>query len=341
MPKRAVLVVAAASVALIAPTAAARAVGAAGAVTGQHPGRGSFFAPPPEGPVPGPAPIPRPSCKAGQIEAAAFTESTPGGVLGVVELEGTKFYRVKHVGYRRCKLPITKGPRSFVGASGDALPVPRGRADTTNPANNSLAYLALADGKASWGFGWFGSYCGEAPRYVVMKLSGRRGTLDVPYDGPTPGCPAHPVGPIASTLTDGEAGAPGEAVQPAPPSYVNLTTSAQFVGTTTPRHPARVDVTISDSSSQPVKLMPCPIYLVETEDNISKPSGWETVAIDGSTPGCRKAAVTVTPGQPVTFRVPPDELSPGTRFSATKGSTLEIRIELAGMPTAAASATVR
>jgi hypothetical protein len=187
-------------------------------VGGLHPHRASFFAPPPlNGEFPGGPTTPsRPNCKAGQIESAAFTESSPAGVLGVVELKGTKTYHSK-IGERlRCALPILKGPRGLIAPDGDRLAVPRGKADKTNPGDNLFSWIDLADGKAAWGFGWFGTYCGQAPRYVVMKLEGHLGTLNVPYDGPTPPCPADPA-TAASTLTDGAAGGAGAAVPPAPP----------------------------------------------------------------------------------------------------------------------------
>jgi hypothetical protein len=340
MPTRLGMVAAAATFTLALPVVSASA-GDATPGAGLHPGKESFLAPPPEGPFPGPMPINRPSCKPGQIEAVAFTQSSPDGVLGVVELEGTKFYHVKHFGYRRCKLLIGQGPRGFIAANGEPLAVPRGRADTTNRANDSFSYLDLANGKAAWGFGWFGSYCGDAPRYIVMKLKGRRGTLDVPLDGPTPACPTDPVEPVTSTLTDGTAGGPGSAVQPAPPSYLNLTTSARFLGTTTHRHPAPVEVTISDTSAQPVDLMPCPLYEVQTDAHTGKHPHFGSAVIDGSTPGCKKTDLTVRPDQPVTFRVTRKELSPGTHFNAPPDSTFDVQVELPGIPTAKVSTTVK
>jgi hypothetical protein len=280
-------------------------------------------------------------CKPGQIDAVAFTEPSPDGVLGVVELKGTKLYRGPTGLYLRCSLPIAVGPRWFVAPDGTRLAVPRGVADPVNSAGNGDPYGDLGLGKAAWGFGWFGSYCGLAPRYVVMRLQGKRGLLDVPYDGPTPACPTDPTAPVTSMLTDGPAGAPGSAVQPAPPSYVNLTTSAQFVRTATRTSPGAVEVTISDTATQPVTLTPCPIYALETADYTGKTFHFGSWSVDGSTPGCRTATVTVQPGQPVAFRVTSRQLSPGSHFDAAKGSTFTVEVDLAGMPPAKVSTTIK
>lgn len=330
--------------AVLGSTGAVPAVGAtvAGPVGGLHPGKWSFFAPPPAFSSPGgPTVESRPDCKASQIEAVAFTEPSPDGVLGVVEMKGTKYYHVPHRGWLRCALPVSKGPRRLLAAGGAALAVPRGQSDTTNAGGDPFSFVDLVSGRAAWGFGWFGSYCGAGPRYLVMRLDGRRGVLHVPYDGPTPPCPANPSGPVASVLTDGAAGGPAEAVQPAPPSFLQLRTSAHFVGTTTTRGPAPVDVTISDVSDQPVALLPCPYYEVVSTDFVHGRVSSRSVNVDGSTPGCARTAVTVQPGTPVTFRVSPDEISPFSPFDAKKGSTFKVQVKLEGMPTAKASTTVR
>ncbi|HVV74534.1 MAG TPA: hypothetical protein VHC43_00745 [Mycobacteriales bacterium] len=340
-----VVVVAAASACVLTSSAPvigapSAVIGAASPIVGLHPGAESFFAPPPEGAFSEPAPIERPTCKASQIEAAAFTESSPDGVLGVVELEGTKHYDVKHFGELRCSLPIVHGPRGFLDANGKPLGVQRGRVDKINRANDAFGNIPLNNGKAAWGFGWFGFYCGVAPRYVVMHLTGGRGDIDVPYDGPTPTCPSGGVGSTASMLTDGSAGGPGSAVQPAPPSFVSLTTSARFVGTTTTHSPASLEVTISDRSTQAVELKPCPIYELDSTDRIGKRVQFGSTSIDDRTPGCKHADVVVRPGEPVTFRISGKELTAGSSFSAKKGSTFEASVDLAGMPKAKASTTV-
>jgi hypothetical protein len=118
-----------------------------------------------------------------------------------------------------------------------------------------------------------------------------------------------------------------------------LTTSARFVGSTTRSSPAPVEVMISTISDQSVALDPCPLFEVRTKDRVGKHDRFATTSIDGRAPGCKTAAVTVTPTQPVTFRVPRRELISGTPFDAKKGSTFDAFI-LAGMPTARASTTV-
>ncbi len=259
-----------------------------------------------------------------------------------MELKGTKVYHRKRSPQAlRCALPIRKGPRGFLAPDGSPLAVPLGRADTTNPANDPFSFDDLSSGRAAWGFGWFGSYCGAPPRYVVLKLANHRGALNVPYDGPTPACATDSSGTSSSTLTDGPAGGPDSSVQPAPPSFTNLTTSARFAGSTTTRRPAPVDVTISNTSAQPVTLVPCPEYEIQTDDHTGKREHFSSISIDGSTPGCKKSTVTIQPGQPLTFRIPSDEVEPGSPFGASKGSTFDVEVEMAGMPTAEASTTVQ
>ncbi|HVT20201.1 MAG TPA: hypothetical protein VHE57_02280 [Mycobacteriales bacterium] len=326
---------------VVVPLGAAHAASGHQPVAGLHPGNESFFAPPPALFLPSSGGVVprRPTCRPGQIEAVAFTEHSPDGVMGVVELKGMKIYHKKPWGRLRCSLSIVKGPQAFVAANGEALDVPRGRENTTNPAANSLAWRTLEAGRAAMGFGWFGTYCGDAPRYVVMKLRGGRGLLRVPYDGPTPACPADPAG-AASMLTVGTAGGSRAPVQPAPPSFLNLTTSARFLGPTTHDAPAPVEVTISNTSDQAVALVPCPIFSVQTKVTIGGHVRSASAVIDNRSPGCKQALVTVQPGQPIVFRLNREELSPGTRFGAPSGSTYDVAVGLAGMPTATVSTTV-
>jgi hypothetical protein len=139
-------------------------------------------------------------------------------------------------------------------------------------------------------------------------------------------------------LTDGPVGAPGSPVQPAPPSYLSLTTSARFIASTTDTQPEPVEVTISDTSAQPVTLVPCPLYALRTEDYVGGQLRTSTSSGGGS-PGCTSTTLTVTPAQPVTFRISRRAFS---RFPAPpKGSTFVVYVDLAGMPTAQTSEGLR
>ena len=332
----------AATTALALPAGEVQAATGDTTTAGLHPGSESFFAPPPAVLFPHSSPVlpHRPSCKPGQIEAVAFTESSPDGVMGVVELKGTKTYFKRPWGRLTCALPISKGPRSLVDSSGKTLDVALGQQNKTNPASDGFGWRGLKTGRAAWGFGWFGTFCGDAPRYVVMKLKGDRGILDVPYDGPTPACPTDPATAAASTLTDGPVGGSRSPVQPAPPSYLHLTTSAAFLGATTRSAAATVEVTISDTSDQPVALVPCPIFSVQTRISTGKRTHSASAVIDNRAPGCKHEPVVVQPGHPITFRLNHQEVSPGTTFNAPSGSTFEVQVSFAGMPTATVSTTV-
>jgi hypothetical protein len=319
-----------------APAAQGRPTGAAGL----HPGRFSFFAPAPVlVTLPGGPNAPsRPDCTAHQISAAAFTEPSTYGVEGVVELKGTKFYRRPPYGRVRCALPFTHGPRRFIAADGSTVAVPRSHGDPTNPGDDPFSYVPLTNGRAAWGFGWFGTYCGAAPRYVVMRLARHRGLLNVPYDGPAPSCPVEST--AASTLVDGSASDPAGPVQPAAPAYADLVTSASFNGTTTRRSASTVEVTISDTGADPVDLDPCPLYAVRTSDKVRGHFTFGSYGTNGKSPGCKKEPLTVTPTQPISFRVDQRLTSRGGAFHAPKGSTFTVWVDLAGMPSAEVSTTV-
>jgi hypothetical protein len=258
----------------------------------------------------------------------------------VVELNGTAFYHRKLGGRFRCALPISKGPRALLGPNGQRLAVPRGRADRINPAATPYSSFDLMNGTAAWGFGWFGSYCGVRPRWVVMKLQQHGGELRVPYDGPTPQCPTDAATPTASTLTDGPAGAADSPVQPAPPSFLSLTTSAQFIGSTTDAQPAPVEVTISDTGAQPVALNPCPLYVLRTEVYVDDQLR-RSASGGGGSPGCKHAQVTVMSDQPISFRISRRVIRQSGFADTPTGSTFVVYVDLAGMPTAQTSTIVQ
>lgn len=329
-------------IALLVPGAGIAAAAISSGHAGLRPATASYFAPPPADgtPLHGARVVPRPHCKAHQIDSAGFTRASPDGVLGVVELKGTKFFDSRYHRHLRCALPFTHGPRALLAANGRRLNVPLGRADTVNPAVNPLSYLYLGQGRAAWGFGWFGSYCGAPPRYVVMKVDQHGGMLRVPLHGPTPTCAPSPSTSPESMLTDGPAGAPHSPVQPAPPSYLSLSTSAQFVGTATNDQPAPVEVTITDHTDHPVVLDPCPLYGLRTEVSAEGQPQVTSAWSDGRSPGCKHTALTVTKDQPVSFRVSRQALSWGWAH-ATAGKTFTVYVDLAGMPTAQASTTVQ
>jgi hypothetical protein len=141
-------------------------------------------------------------------------------------------------------------------------------------------------------------------------------------------------------LTDGPVGGSRAPVQPAPPSFLHLTTSARFLGRTTHDDPAPVEVTISNTADEPVSLLPCPIFSVQTKVTQGTRARSASAVIDNRAPGCKHESVTVLPGEPITFRLTRKELSPGTTFGAPVGSTFSVQVGLAGMPTATVSTVV-
>jgi hypothetical protein len=282
---------------------------------------------PPPGEVIGPLTVPRAICRPQQISATAATRRTEGGVLGVIRLVGAVVTHRDGLA-ERCTLPVTRGPLALLGADGGRLKVPLSRGDRTSPPSNPRPDIALNNGNAIWGFAWLGSYCGAPARAIEVPLDkANQASLRVPLRGPQPTCNAQTA---ASRLIDGIAGAPGQPVQPPRPDYSSLRLTGQIEPGTTHSLLAPIDLTLRTIGSAQVILDPCPAYAGRDEAT-ARSGGFDDPIHSGYLP-CTKQPAVVRPGHPLHWTVPATSLlqTPGT--GAIPGTTVWVRLNIAGVP---------
>jgi hypothetical protein len=272
--------------------------------------------------------IPRATCTPQQIRATAATRRTDGGVLGVIHFIGAIVSHRNGVA-ERCTLPISRGPSALIGADGRRLKVPLSRGDRTNRPENPHSYVALADGKASWGFAWLGSYCGAPASAIEIPLHhAGQASLRVPLHGPQPECK-----PSAgsSTLIDGVSGFPGQPVQPPRPEYSSLRLTGQIEPGTTGDQLAPIDLTLRTVGSAPVTLDPCPAY-AGRDGGTAHTGGFGAPISTGYLP-CTKRAAVIRPGHPLHWTIPATSfMQSGPGSAAIPGSTVYVQLGIAGVP---------
>jgi hypothetical protein len=269
----------------------------------------------------------RATCRPQQISGIAATRRTADGVLGVIRLSGAVVSH-RYGLAERCRLPIARGPSALTGPDGRSLKVSLSGGDQTSPPGNPRPDIALSDGNAIWGFAWLGSYCGGPARAIEIPLDHPgEAPLSIPLRGPQPVC--RPTAGL-STLIDGVAGAPGEPVQPARPGYSSLRLAGQIRPGTTGARLAPIDLTLSTVGSAPVTLDPCPAYA--GRDYATARSGGFSDPISSGYLPCTSHAVVIRPGQLLHWTIPATSLlqTPGT--GAIPGSTVYVRLGIAGVP---------
>ena len=272
--------------------------------------------------------IPRATCTPQQIRATAATRRTDGGVLGVIHFIGAVVSHRDGVALR-CTLPIAPGPSALIGADGRHLKVPLSRGDRISRPENPHPWVALADGQASWGFAWLGSYCGPPARAIEVPFHhARGGSLRILLHGPQPGCkPAAG----ASTLIDGVVGFPGQPVQPPRPEYSSLRLSGQIEPGTTGDQLAPIHLTLRTVGSGPVTLDPCPAYA--GRDGGTAHTGGFSAPISAGYLPCTKHAAVIRPGYPLHWTIPATSfMQSGPGSAAIPGSTIDVELGIAGVP---------
>jgi hypothetical protein len=165
-------------------------------------------------------------------------------------------------------------------------------------------------------------------RAIEIPLSrGGEAPLRVPLRGPQPIC--EPTGG-SSTLIDGVAGAPGQPVQPARPGYSSLRLTGRIRPGTTSGQLAPIDLTLRTVGRAPVILDPCPAY-VGRDDATARSGGFGDPIRSGYLP-CTSHATVIGLGHPLHWTVPATSLlqTPGT--GAIPGSTVYVRLGIAGVP---------
>lgn len=267
----------------------------------------------------GPPPTIKPYCEPGQITAVAATRRTVDGVLGVIRIRGDVLEH-QHGQPVRCWLPVQRGPSTLLGADGRILAVPLSKGDSQDPPSNVRPDLAMNNGMAVWGFGWFGSYCG--PRATALELLLPHGkSIRVPLRGPQPSCASG-----GSVLIDGIPGWPGQPVQPARPTYAQLRLSGHIENGTTSDRVAPIQLTLRTVGTTPVPLDPCPAYS-SWVFAAARNGGFGGTYKLGSLP-CTQTARVIRPGHPLRFTVGSGTLDE----TALSGSTVHVDIGIAGVP---------
>src|SRR5262249_33961669 len=142
---------------------------------------------------------------------------------------------------------------------------------------------------------WLGFYCGALACAIEIPL-GHAGEalLRILLHGPQPACQPS-TGP--SMLIDGNAGAPGEPVQPPRPDYSNLRLAGQIEPGTTGDQLAFIDLTLRTIGSAPITLDPCPAYA--GRDYATARSGGFGGPISSGYFFCTHHAAVIRPGHPL------------------------------------------
>lgn len=293
-----------------------------------NPSGAAFTMAPPEQQAVGPMTFRRPDCRPGQIAAQAQTRRSTYGVLGVVHLRGTRWYRMPRIHQRlRCSLPVRRGPTALLDGAGRRLPVPLEPMSPVNPPANVRSDIPLSNGEAVWGFSWLGSWCGPAPAAVLLPLATRpRSTLRVPLTGASPGC----AGRSSSRLIDGIAGDSADGVQPPAPAFAHLRLHLSVEPGTTRRQVADLDAVLT-TTGPAVVLSPCPSFAGR---DWARSRGGFSDPLATATLGCLGDPPVITVGQPLRFTVAGPSLTQSGRRGARPGSTVRLTVGVAGVPPA-------
>jgi len=261
-------------------------------------------------------PPPWSACPLATIRAGASLRATRYGEAGVVTLVAA-----------RCKLDYHLTVVGLVDSSGNLLSVPlAGDPDSTNLPGSTGE--ATEYGKAIAGFSWSGSWCGPPAAAVRVRMG--PGYLDVPLTGPQPTCQ----GTSNSQLVAGVIGNIGQAVQPPPAAWADLSINFAIGPNLTHSALSGMAITFQNSTSVPIYLSPTPTYILDYQD----------VHGDGSSTG---GVVLTRPGQQLVVRarstltvhLPDTPVS--VRDTFAPNSTITVLVTIAGMPSARAQTVVR
>jgi hypothetical protein len=287
-------------------------------------------APPIIGVQSGPKPMQQADCQVSQITGTGELRPIHDGVAGVVHLVG-----------KRCSIQLHFDSARLVDAHDQPLAVPVHLvAAEPNPPENFRPDFALAAGNAYWGFAWTGSWCGAPAAAIDIPIHDATDRvprlndwIHVPLDGPMPGCTAT----SDSILVPGVPGTPDQPVLPPPASWSGL--SAQL---SVPAHSGRqsltgLTLTLRNGTASDIYLSPCPAYAIVVSSTVS---GGTAIDADPALPlPCKDDEVVPAHGE-WQFRLPSFAYAEGeSDAGAQPGSTVTIKVAIAGVPTASATTT--
>jgi hypothetical protein len=252
-------------------------------------------------------------CAADEIHATATLRPAPDGVVGVVNLT------TRH----NCATQLDAIHPTLVDAAGLPLEVRVvANADHNNPAIDE-GWIPFT----SFGFAWDGSWCGTHAAAVTIALN--NGSVRAPLAGPQPGC----TGMSNSVLIPGALGYVGDPVQGAPPEWRYLTATLRVAPVTPGPALHNLQLTLTNSSGQPVVLQPRPTYVIGVRDKYGDGTQGEA---DHPLP-LRPGALVVPAHGTLRIALPVESILPD--YPNLRGGQVSVTFAMAGV--ASASATTR
>jgi hypothetical protein len=290
----------------------------------------------PTGPA---AALPQTPCRPADVTARAATRQVADGVDGVIEMDG-----------RGCSLHVSLGPTALLGADGKRLAV---RLDsdrvTVNPGGDPRWDIPLAEGRALWGFSWRGSWCGTAPKAVLVPMTdeadvspsaGPYGDLRVPLSGPVPPCS----GSSDSVLQPGVPGGFGggwelnstpDAVQVPPPDWSGLRAAITVPPTDGPGRPTTWTLRLTNVTGSPIALSPCPEYGFAVTS--VRTGGSEDEAGPGGSLPCAQQPAVIAAHSSAVYALPSQALGAAALKTPPAGAVVTVEVAIADVPTATAT----
>jgi hypothetical protein len=310
---------------IMAAGSAATAAGLAPTVDPSHGGKAAAWRviTPPLVPTIGGPPPQQPHCHATDVAAHATTRLIPGGVAGLIHLQGD-----------HCEIHSRTGPDELRGgdATLDVTAVPLNKQkDAPDVARSDIA---LDSGKVIWSFTWTGSWCGSHPTSVLIPLNKSHGEVMAPLTGPTPGCHANP-GNQPSVLTAGPPGFPHRPDLAAPPAWSGLRASLHAPKVRRSGDLPKLSVTLTNPTHADITLAPCPSYALTVFNH--RGDGGTTDHYGRALP-CPYQARVIAANTRVMLRLPHSHFDP--QGIARPGHKLTITFAILGVPAAVAHARV-
>jgi hypothetical protein len=263
------------------------------------------------------------------VHARAATRRAAHGVVGVIQLEGD-----------HCSLNDATGPTALLDAGGRRLDLTSTGLPRVNPPMNYAVDDLLASGRLLWGFAVWGSWCGPAPASVLVSVSGNpawAAGLKVPLTGAMPTCE----GASRAVLQAGIPGYEADPVLPPPPDWAGLKVTARVDSTTPALAPlSGLAITISNPTTAPISLSPCPSYVLQISFATGALNGFSIDRSNGAV-ACTGRPKVLAPGGKVTYPITSPVPGVGAPEGLTAGTALHAEVAIAGVPTAKATSVVR